>query len=282
MLPDRENSRPIFRKLNRQLSKLANKPAPDNVHRFRTSSRRVEALVADLSQKRTGNDKKLLKMLGRLRKKAGGVRDLDAQTAALRSLKIPQEPGRKSQLLRTLAEQRGKREKKLVKAVDKKTVAELRKRLKRTAGNLEIPKNVDPLALAMQMVIKLELDQSAVTEETLHCFRIAGKRARYIAELAGKNPKAVQLVGQLKHMQDAIGDWHDWAQLTERAEKLFGAAQESALVAALRNVTRAKFRQAVGTLTETRAALASKKLAPVTSLGRRPARPSSLSDAAVA
>ena len=77
------------------------------------------------------------------------MRDLDVQTAALRSLKIPQEPGRKSQLLRTLAEQRGKREKKLVKALDKKTVAELRKRLKRTAGNLEIPKNVDPLTLAI-------------------------------------------------------------------------------------------------------------------------------------
>ena len=83
-------------------------------------------------------------------------------------------------------------------------------------------------------------------------------------------------------MQDAIGDWHDWAQLTERAEKLFGAAQESALAAALRNVTRAKFRQAVNTLTETRAALAGKKPASVTSLGRRSARPSSLPDTAVA
>ena len=62
----------------------------------------------------------------------------------MRSLKIPQEPVRKSQLMRTLAEERGKREKKLVKALDKKTVSETRKRLKRTAGSLEIPKNVNP------------------------------------------------------------------------------------------------------------------------------------------
>jgi hypothetical protein len=41
--------------------------------------------------------------------------------------------------------------------------------------------------------------------------------------------------------------------------------QSAALVAALRNVTRAKFRQAVNTLTETRTALAGKK--PV-SIGR--------------
>ena len=73
-------------------------------------------------------------------------------------------------------------------------------------------------------------------------------------------------------MQDVIGDWHDWVQLAERAEKLFGGVQESALVAVLRNVTRAKFRQAVNTLTETRAALAAKKPASITSTRREPSR----------
>ena len=85
--------------------------SPENVHKFRTSSRRVEVLVSDLAEQRSGNDKKLLKLLARLRKKAGRVRDLDVQSAALRSLKIPQEPGRKSQLMRTLAEERSQREK---------------------------------------------------------------------------------------------------------------------------------------------------------------------------
>jgi hypothetical protein len=46
-------------------------------------------------------------------------------------------------------------------------------------------------------------------------------------------------------MQDRIGDWHDWLQLTARAQKLFGGPGDSALVAALRNITRAKYRQAV-------------------------------------
>jgi len=277
-----ENIRPTLRKLNRQLSKLASKPAPENIHRFRTSSRRVEVLVADLAQERSRNDKKWVKLLGRLRKKAGRVRDLDVEIAALRSLKIPQEPVRKSQLMRTLAEERGEREKKLVKTLDKKTVSEVCKRLKRTAGSLEIPKNINPLAVALQKVTELELDQSAVTEETLHRFRIAGKRARYIAEMAGKNAEAVRLVEQLNHMQDAIGDWHDWDQLAQRAERLFGGVRDSALVSALRNVARAKFRQAVNTLTEMRPKLAGKKTVPVTTLGRRPPRQSSAPDAAVA
>ena len=135
----------------------------------------------------------------------------------------------------------------------------MRKRLKRAAGDLEIAKDVDPWSLALQKVAELELDHSAVTEETLHRFRIAGKRARYIAEMAGKNAEAIRLVEQLKHMQDVIGDWHDWAQLAQGAEKLFGGVQDSALVAALRNVTRAKFRQAVHTLTETQASSDSEK-----------------------
>ena len=280
MLLDQEHTRPIFRKLNRQLSKLASKPSTDNVHKFRTSSRRVEVLVADLAEKRTRNDKKLLKLLSRLRKKAGRVRDLDVEVTALRSLKIPQEPARKSQLMRTLAEERGKQEKKLIRALDKKAIAEVRKRLKRAAGSLVIAKNTDPLALATQRIAELELAPGVVTEEALHRFRIAGKRARYIAETAGSNAEAERLVEHLNHMQDAIGDWHDWAQLAERTEKLFGGVQDSALVAALRNVTRAKFRHAVNTLMETRATLVGKKPALVTTLGHRPSRQSSAAAAA--
>jgi CHAD domain-containing protein len=259
MLLHPERTRAPFRKLVRQLPKLASKLTPENVHKFRTSSRRVEVLVTDLAENRSGNDKKLLKLLGRLRKKAGRVRELDVQSVALRSLKIPQEPGRKSQLMRTLAEERVRQEKKLAKSLDKKTVAEVRKRLKRTATALEIPKNADPLGRARQKLSELEVDQGAVTERTLHQFRIAGKRARYIAELAGKDAETTRLVSLLNHMQDVIGDWHDWMQLERKAEKLFGGVQDSALVSALRNITRAKFRQAVNTLTETRTALGGKK-----------------------
>lgn len=272
MLLHPENTRMTFRKLSRQAAKAGEKPAPENIHKFRTSSRRVEVLVADLAERRSSDDKKLLKLLGRLRKKAGRVRDLDVQSAALRTLKIPQEPGRKSQLMRTLAEDRAKREKKLTKALDKKTIAEVRKRLKRTAASLEIPKNADPLSKARQKLAELEVDQGSVTERTLHQFRIAGKRARYIAELAGKNEEATRLVALLNHMQDVIGDWHDWVQLEQRAERMFGGVQDSALVAALRNITRAKFRQAVTTLAETRVALAGKKPVSVISTGREPSR----------
>jgi CHAD domain-containing protein len=282
MLPPPEQTRATFRKLARQMSKLAGKLAPESVHKFRTSSRRVEVLVSELAENRSGNDKKLLKLLGRLRKKAGRVRDLEVQSAALRSLKIPQEPARKSQLMRTLAEERAKREKKLAKALDKQTVADVRRRLKRTAASLEIPKNTDPLSLARRKLTDLEVDQGAVTEKTLHQFRIAGKRARYVAELAGKDAEATRLIAMLNHMQDVIGDWHDWIQLADKAEKLFGGVQDSALVSALRNITRAKFRQAVNTLTETRTVLAGKKPVSVMPSVRESSRQASTQASAVA
>lgn len=255
---DRDRRRLTFQKLDRQLTKLANKPAAEHVHRFRTYSRRVEALLDELVSQPSRNERKLLKRLGRLRKKAGRVRDLDVQIASLGSLRIPQDPGRKSQLRHILAEERARQEKKLVKAFDGETLRQLRKRLKRAAQR-EIPEGTEPLALALRQWARLGRDHSPLTEKILHEYRIAGKRARYLAELAGKNPEAQRLVEQLKRMQDVIGDWHDWLKLTEKAEKLFGGVQDSALLAALRNVTRAKFRQAADALAETRAALGGKK-----------------------
>jgi hypothetical protein len=54
-------------------------------------------------------------------------------------------------------------------------------------------------------------------------------------------------------MQDAAGDWHDWFTLTRTAAKRLGDVHESSLVAALHNVTGAKFRSAVTVLSAMRA-----------------------------
>ena len=103
---DQKRSHFAFQKLNRQLSKLATKPAPENVHKFRTYGRRIEALLDALVAHPNRNDRKLLKMLARLRKKAGRVRDLDVQISSLRGLKVPHEAAQKSELIHALAEER--------------------------------------------------------------------------------------------------------------------------------------------------------------------------------
>jgi CHAD domain-containing protein len=255
---DQERSQRTFAKLDRQLAKLSDEAAPERVHGFRTYSRRVETLLKELKPEPSGNTKKVLKALGQLRGKAGRVRDLDVQTALLRGLKLPQAAAQKSQLMRGLAEDRAKRAKKLAKALDEKAVGELRKRLRRVARDLEVPENFDALERGLRQLRQLGKIQESIEEGLLHRYRIAGKRARYLAELAGKSAEAERVVAELKRMQDLIGDWHDWLKLTEKAEKLFGGVRESTLVAALHNVTRAKFQQSAKALEEMRASLLGK------------------------
>jgi len=268
-----DRSRIAFQKLNRELTKLAARPIPENVHRFRTSGRRVETLLDELIEKPSRNDEKLGELLAQLRKKAGRVRDLDVQILSLRNLRIPEEPGRKTQLMRVLSEQHVRREKKLAKAFNKDTVRELRKRLKRAAAEIETPATTELLALAMRTFSQAAKANAPLTEDTLHRYRVAGKRARYLAELAGQDPAAERTVAQLKRMQDVIGDWHDWWKLTQQAENLFGKIQGSALVSVLRNVTRAKFRLAADSLSEAKKALGHKPILVDASPGRRqPAR----------
>jgi CHAD domain-containing protein len=254
-----KRSRMAFQKLGREVTKLTRKPAPESVHKFRTSSRRVEAVLSEVVPELNRNDEKLLKLLSRLRKKAGRVRDLDVEIASLRSLKIPGGNGHKSQFVDALVHDRAKRQEKLAKAFDRKTAAKVSKRLKRATDDIDIPKNAEPLTLTLSKLAKLSPDHAPLTEKTLHQYRIIGKRARYIAELADEDSEAKRLVDQLKHMQDVIGDWHDWLKLTQKAEKLFGGVRESALVAMLRNVTQAKFRQSMDAVAETRASLFGKK-----------------------
>jgi len=271
---DIKRGRLAFQRLGRELTKIAKHPAPESVHKFRTNSRRVEALLSEVAPELNRNDKKLLKLLSRLRKKAGRVRDLDVEIASLRSLKIPEGNGHKSQFVDTLVQERAQREQKLAKAFNRETAAELQKRLKRAASEIEIPKNTEPLSLTLNKLVKLGRDHVPLTERTLHQYRIIGKRARYIAELADHDAEAKRIVDQLKNMQDVIGDWHDWLKLTQKAEALFGGVRDSALVAMLRNVTQAKFRQSVDAVAETRAALSSKKSEPAHAIAPPSRKPS--------
>jgi len=247
----RDRAALTFHKLSRQISRFSQKPKPEYVHRFRTLSRRVEALLEGLVPDPAGNDKKLLVLLSRLRKKAGKVRDLDVQISLLRALRIPQDRARKAELIQALCDQRQKREARLAAAFDQPTLRELGKRLKRAARAL--PLDHDPLEPALWQLRNLTRDPSPITEATLHRYRILGKRVRYLAEQSPDNAQACEIVARLKQVQDAIGDWHDWLKLTEKANKFFENAPNSGLLSTLRAISRNKFLQAVDVLTRARA-----------------------------
>jgi CHAD domain-containing protein len=243
-----ERTRAVFAKLERDLLKVSSERPPESVHNFRTGTRRLQTLLEDVFPDRDRNQKKLLKLLTRIRKRAGKVRDLDVQLAALRSLKTPQEPRRKTQLVQSLIELRAEHDRKLRKALDRETVREVRKRLKRASKELSLDTARDPLTAAQQMLEQAARPEGPPSEELLHQYRILTKRARYTAEFAAKSPQADQFIAQLRRVQDALGDWHDWLLLTQSAARRLGVLQHSSLLAVLRNVTGAKSRRAVATL----------------------------------
>jgi CHAD domain-containing protein len=134
--------------------------------------------------------------------------------------------------------------------VDKETVREIRKRLKRSSKNFKPEASGDPLAIARGMLEAMDCANAPVTEALLHQYRILSKRARYAAEFAVPSAGAEQFIARVKRIQDALGDWHDWLTLTRTASESLGEVRESPLVAELHNVTGAKFRRAVAVLSQ--------------------------------
>ncbi len=246
--------RSLFKKLDREKNGVKKNPTPDNVHKFRTRLRRVETVLDQLVGDCDRNGRKLGKLLKRFRKKAGKVRDLDVQTVLLRNLRIAREAGQKPQLLRKMVAERNKKSANLADALDhnKKGADDLHKRLKRLSSSIELRQDVEPLDLAIIEVKKLSQDGSPLTENNLHNYRIVTKQARYLAEAAVQTAETKAAIEKFGKVQDVVGEWHDWLTLTERAEKTFGGVKDSALVAAMRNLTRAKFREAVNAVTQLR------------------------------
>jgi len=168
-------------------------------------------------------------------------------------MKIPEQPGSKSQLISDLFDQREKRDGKLLYHLNKDAQQRLRKGLKKAEQQSEaIAKAVaEPLELAKTMLLEFAKQQTAMTEESVHEYRLRCKRIRYIAELSD-SAQAKALADRLVRIQDATGDWRDWQILTATAEAHFADVPRSALLTALRNVTHAKFRDAVQACTELR------------------------------
>jgi CHAD domain-containing protein len=243
---DQKRTQHLFRRLGQLVRKLSSDPGVDNVHQFRTTTRRIEALFKEMVLKPDRNERKLLKQLGKIRKRAGRVRDLDVQMEALRTLKIGRDGEEKRTLLGALATDRARYERKLVAALDEERLGDLRKRIRRAAKDPHLYDSaIEPASKALQMFAQLARKQGEVTEAVLHQYRLRCKRIRYVAEMAGEDPQARAVVGQLKTIQDAVGEWHDWETLTLRAEALFQDTPNAPIVTALRAARHSKLVEAI-------------------------------------
>ncbi len=233
------------------LRRAGQSPSIETVHKLRTTIRRAETVLK--SDSRVA-DKKLLKQLKHIRKRAGRVRDIDVQLEILKSF-----GGRNHaeviSVRRVLIRKREKQERKLSKAVLRAFQENLQAVRLLTAKDdtRQVTANVNLQELAASFLA--ERRSQALSPDNLHNFRIACKHLRYRAELATASAARDQLIKQLRRVQDAIGLWHDCVTLIESAKKVLGSEQSTSLQRHLHVQTHARYLDALRIVKEVERAL---------------------------
>jgi len=208
-----------FRKLRKALKRFPKLPSPDEVHRLRTQTRRLEAILHALmlDQRRDGAD--LLETLAPVRKAAGEVRDMDVLVRFASSLAIDSEDECLVQLLEHLGNRRVKAAVELHRIIagrKKEARRCLTQCSKLVEGEIESPRAADisghsrPAANAMAVSLQLEAELGVwpkLRADNLHPFRLKVKELRYILQLAEDSDSAfIETLGEVK---DTIGAWHE-------------------------------------------------------------------------
>ena len=216
--------------LVRALREVVNSGSPRSVHRLRTTCRRLEAL-APAGEDAPGT--KIRRRLRKLRSKSNRLRDLDVHIETLQRLQADSVAEEKNRLMGRLLQLRTRQHQRLCEYVLARH-RKLRKHLRRFSA--ATPARAQPeaanLALALEIFAEISRTAGGSGPEDLHRFRIGCKRARYVAEMARESEAARGLVAELKRLQDALGDWHDWDLLRHTAQAILGV-QDSPLLSAL-------------------------------------------------
>jgi CHAD domain-containing protein len=247
--------RGLNRDLSAAVSKVLDDAKPKSVHRLRTTVRRIESLVSYANPDIGKKEERTLEKMADLRKQAGKVRDFDVLADLLGNLGNGSAAKDRKTLADLLEKKRDQKAKRLVSALKKLHEAKFFGRLHRIAeqASQSHDKNrpLAPLEEAKAQLAEMANDLGSgetLKPNRLHEARVALKRIRYLAELAEESAAQKDFIHKLKSTQDAIGNWHDWLELTERAEKRFSDRANSALVHEARTVLSARHSDATSSV----------------------------------
>jgi CHAD domain-containing protein len=231
------------------------------VHALRAGARRLEALLRKVMEDHRGAEglhresKDALKLLGKIRKMAGEVRDLDVQRKLAEEIKEEMSARRAAAVREAVAEEYERLDGYLKRSRgrsadvlrDGLTKSELKveRALERIADEMKglTADAPSPLVTAREWTRRSGLQVGELNAANLHEYRKRTKAARYVAELQGTSPTARRLAARLRGIQDVIGQWHDWELLAELAEDVAG--EDSLVVSALRKKRDAALRAAL-------------------------------------
>lgn len=228
--------------LSQVVSKLSNDVTPKSVHRLRTTIRRIESAVSYSNPNLGKKLERSVERLGELRKRAGRVRDLDVQSELLDQVANRSTARDRKALIDLLEKKRGRQARRLASALARLADAKFFSRMERLSTKVGAGPSPDnrplaPLEEARSQLAGLGSDFSSrqsIKPNRLHQARIQLKKIRYVSELADESPERKSLLTELKGVQDALGQWHDWQELTRLAEKRFGDRVNCALLREVR------------------------------------------------
>ena len=246
--------------LSARLFKVAGKLKDDvsakDVHRLRTTIRRIESLVNYAHPKLGRKQEKKLDLLKDLRKRGGKVRDLDIQMGLLGAIGNGSTRNDRQTLTEILKRKRAKQARRLASAVAKLDVSKLVSQLDKIAEKAaETPAGQSagaPLEQARCELVALAAEpafQRKLEPAQMHEARIKLKLIRYLAESASKSPEQQRFVADMKSVQDALGEWHDWEMLQGTAESQFGHRMNCALLMEIKSLYAVKHSAAISALT---------------------------------
>jgi CHAD domain-containing protein len=251
------------RKLRKLLKKAPKRPTPDQVHALRTNIRCLEAASETLGPNPGRRERRLLRDLRRIRKRAGKVRDMDVLTTDCASLRLAQEQECAVELLQYLGAKRYEHAGRLHAALRQRgkdlgrRVKKFSKRLaKRIPKSGQGPSNSQPPAPTEAAAVAIRLSGELtrppnLNRKNLHPYRLKVKELREVLRLAERpaNPEFIDVLGEVK---DAIGDWHDWEELVAIAPRVLNHGANCKLFAKLKEISGEKYDRALSLATRMR------------------------------
>ena len=251
------------RKIRKFLKKSPKRPNIEQIHDLRTSCRRFESNLEAIGLSTKAKQRRVLKDVAGIRKRAGKIRDVDVLTGYALGIQLPGEQDCLVQLIEHLGGSRGKQVKKLRRLIQKKDEL-LRGRLKRTLGKVEKllkrtgksktgekPNTSDEIT-ARALHVANELKSPAqLDRKNLHAYRLKVKELRYILQLSAESDRQ-KFVRKLSEVKDAIGEWHDWEELIVMAEDVLDHGPKCQLLPKLHEISEAKYKRAITVANEMR------------------------------
>jgi CHAD domain-containing protein len=243
------------RRVKKFFRKNPKRPGQAAIHHLRTSIRTLETTFTTVGFDSHAKVRRLLRDLRDTRKSAGKVRDMDVLTADVLALSNDDETDCLVQLLEYLGAERNKYAKKLrrvIRTTDshfqrnfKRSLKRLKKHLRQAPNNHDANSDTVPLAMARAIELSSRLRVPAkLNRNNLHPYRLQIKELREVLQLSEKagDEEFVQKLGEVK---DAIGEWHDWEELTAIATQLLDHGPSCEVIKHLDENRNAKFERAL-------------------------------------